>query len=40
MVIRGIKLTGKQLAAIELTRRNHCTDTRLHWHYIGISELR
>jgi len=30
MVIRGIKLTGKKPAAIELTRRDRSTDTRLH----------
>ena len=40
MVIRGIKLTGKQPAAIELPQRGHSTDTGLHYYYIGISELR
>jgi len=39
MVIRGIKLTGKQPAAIELTRRDHSTDTRLNYHYTGLREL-
>ena len=39
MTIWGIELTGKQPAAIELSRRVHSTDTRLHYHYIGISEL-
>ena len=36
--IRGIKLTGKQSAEIELSRRDHSTDTgtRLHYHCIGI----
>jgi len=36
----GHELTGKQPAAIELPRRVHSTTTRLHYHYIGISELR
>jgi len=36
MVIRGMKLAGKQLAAMELHRRVHCTDTRLHSHYIAV----
>jgi len=40
MVIRGTKPTGKQPAAIELSRRDQSSDTRLHYHYIGISELR
>jgi len=40
MVIQGIKLTGMHLAAIELIRRVHFTDTRLHNHYIGTGELR
>jgi len=40
MVIRGIKLRGKQPAKIELPRRVHSTASRLHYHYIGISELR
>jgi len=31
MVIRGIKLKGKQPAAMELTRRDHSADTRLHY---------
>ena len=35
----GIELTGKQSAAIELTRRDHSTDIRLHYHYKGIREL-
>jgi len=35
MVIRGIKLTGKQPAATELTQRDHFTNTRLQCHYIG-----
>jgi len=35
----GIKLTGKQPAATELTRRDHSTDIRLHYRCIGISEL-
>jgi len=39
MVIRGIKLTGKQPAAIVITRRDHTIDARLHHHYLGISEL-
>jgi len=39
MVIRGIKLTGKQPAVIELTRRNHSTDARLHYHYIRTSDM-
>jgi len=33
-------VTGKQPAAIELPRRVHSTTTRLHYHYIGITELR
>ena len=37
MVIWGVKLAGKQPAAIELTQRDHSTDTRLH--YTGISAL-
>jgi len=37
--IRGIILTGKQPAATELNQRDHSTDTKLHNHYIGISEL-
>ena len=40
IVIREIKLRGKQPAAIELTRRDHSTDTRLHNHYIGTNQLR
>jgi len=32
MVIRGIKLTGKQPATTEVTRWDHSTDTRLHYH--------
>jgi len=39
MVIRGIKLTGKQPAAIKLPRRVHSTDIKLHYYYIGISKL-
>jgi len=39
MPIRGIKLTGKQPAALELPRRVHSTHTRLHYNYIGINEL-
>jgi len=35
-----MKLTGKQPAVIELSRRVHSTDTRLHYYYIGRSELR
>jgi len=31
MVIRGIKLKANQPAAIELTRRDHSADTRLHY---------
>jgi len=34
MEIRGIKLTGKQPAAVELRRRVYSTDTRLHYHCI------
>ena len=37
MVIWGVELAGKQPAAIELTQRDHSTDTRLH--YTGISAL-
>jgi len=37
---RKAKLTGKQSAAIELPQQVHSADTRLHYHYIGISELR
>jgi len=40
MVLRGNKLTGKQPAAIELTRRDHSIYTRLCHRYIGMSELR
>jgi len=40
MVIRDIKLAGKQSATIELIRRVYSIDTRLHYRYIGISELR
>jgi len=40
MVIRGIKLTPKQPAAIEPTRQDHSTDAMLQFHYIGISKLR
>jgi len=40
MVIGCFKPTGKQPAAMVLTRRDHSTDTRLHYHDIGISELR
>jgi len=40
MAIRGIKLMGKQPTALELSRRVHSTDTRLHYHCIGRSELR
>ena len=36
----GHQLTGKQPAAIELTHWVHSTTTRLHYHYIGIRELR
>jgi len=35
----GHQVTGKQPAAIELPRRVHSTTTRLHYYYIGISEL-
>ena len=40
VAIRCIKLTGKQPAAIELPHWVHSTPTRLHYHYIGIRELR
>jgi len=40
MVIGDVKLTVKQPAAIELTRRDHSAGTRLPCHYIGISKLR
>jgi len=40
MAIRDIKETGKQPTAIEHSRRDHFSDTRLHSHYIGMSELR
>ena len=40
MLIWGIKLTGKQPAAIELHRRVHSTDTELHCHYTWTSEVR
>jgi len=40
MVIRSIELTGKQPAAIEITRRDQFTDTRLQYICIGISEFR
>jgi len=40
MVIRDIKLAGKQSATIELIRRVYSIDTRLHYRYIGTSELR
>jgi len=39
-VIRGLKLTGQQPATKELTQRDHSTDARLHYYYIGGSELR
>jgi len=38
MAIRSIKLAEKHTAAIEPKRRDRSTDTRLHYHYIGISE--
>jgi len=40
MVIRGIKLTGKQPAPTEFSRQVHSTATRLHCYYTRISELR
>jgi len=40
MIIQDTELTEKQPDAIELLRRGHSTDTRLHCHYVGISELR
>jgi len=40
MAIRAIKLTAKQPTATKLTRRDQYTDSRLHYHYIAISELR
>jgi len=36
MVIRGIKLTGNQPVATELTRQDHSTHTRLHYYYFYI----
>jgi len=33
-VVMKRKITGKQPAATELTRRDHSTDTRLHYHYM------
>jgi len=32
-------LAGKQPAAKDIIRRDHSTHTRLHYHYVGISEL-
>jgi len=40
MAIRVIKLTGKQPAATELTRRDYFANARLRLYYLGISELR
>ena len=39
VVIRGLKLIGKQSAAMVLTRRDHSSDIRLRYDYTGISEL-
>jgi len=39
MATRRTKLTGKQPATLEITRRDHSTDI-LHYHHIGISEFR
>ena len=36
----GALTNRKATVAIELPRRVHSTTTRLHYHYIGISELR
>jgi len=40
MAIWGIQLTGKQPAAIAPLRQAHSIKTWLHYHYVGISELR
>ena len=39
MAIRS-KLTAKQPAAIDISDWVHSPDTKLHYHYVGISELR
>jgi len=39
VVIRGIKPMGKQPATIEIPQWVYFTITRLHYHYMGISEL-
>jgi len=37
--IRGSNLVGKQPAAIDLPQQVHSTDNKLHYYYIGRSEL-